>query len=315
MNSFQPVLASCPWIPIIGNHEHNDGDDFNRYLNLTFGQTLGHPVDPNKVRSNADSALGDFLTKTTLFAAGAHGTVPSHTSRYFAVDVGIVHVVGLDLNNLDPKQLDWLDRDLSAVDRTHTPWIIVSSHFPLHHATVDVNPMASAAYYNGDEPERYATSGHEFFPAKCDAQGCEETVGDFQAQNNAALEPLLLKHGVDIYAAGHVHDYCSTYPICKGGVLCKDAKGNEQTNFLNPKGTVHFTEGNGGVPGVKGSSGLAECKTSGPDWCRRHGTGGAYGRITAFNATHLQYEHVQNNGGVVSDTWTIVQNSHGPFSS
>ena len=31
------------------------------------------------------------------------------------------------------------------------------------------------------------------------------------------------------------------------------------------------------------------------------------------NATHMTYEHVQNVDGNVSDTWTIVQHSHGPF--
>ena len=47
--------------------------------------------------------------------------------------------------------------------------------------------------------------------------------------------------------------------------------------------------------------------------CRRHGTGGAYGRVTAWNATHLTYEHVQNNGGDVTDTFTLIQENHGPF--
>ena len=26
MNSMQPALATCPWFPIIGNHESDDGD-------------------------------------------------------------------------------------------------------------------------------------------------------------------------------------------------------------------------------------------------------------------------------------------------
>ena len=26
MNAFQPTLATCPWLPIVGNHEGNDGD-------------------------------------------------------------------------------------------------------------------------------------------------------------------------------------------------------------------------------------------------------------------------------------------------
>ena len=37
------------------------------------------------------------------------------------------------------------------------------------------------------------------------------------------------------------------------------------------------------------------------------------GEGIAHNATHMTYEHVQNVDGNVSDTWTIVQHSHGPF--
>jgi len=38
-----------------------------------------------------------------------------------------------------------------------------------------------------------------------------------------------------------------------------------------------------------------------------------FGRITAWNYTHLTYEHVENPTSKVSDEWTIVQSKHGPF--
>jgi hypothetical protein len=41
--------------------------------------------------------------------------------------------------------------------------------------------------------------------------------------------------------------------------------------------------------------------------------GGNYARITAHNATHLTYDHVANNGGMITDTWMIVQDKHGAF--
>lgn len=107
-----------------------------------------------------------------------------------------------------------------------------------------------------------------------------------------------------------MHSYESTWPICDftTGALC-DGK----QDFVNPKGTVHITEGNGGVPGVVGQYGIKNCTSPG-GFCRKTGTGGAYARITAYNASVLTYEHVQNNGGEVTDSWTIVQNSHGAFS-
>jgi hypothetical protein len=42
------------------------------------------------------------------------------------------------------------------------------------------------------------------------------------------------------------------------------------------------------------------------------GTGGAYGRIAA-TATTFSYTRIANNGGKVTDSWTITQHNHGPF--
>ena len=89
---------------------------------------------------------------------------------------------------VDDAQLAWLDEDLAAVDRTKTPWIVVSSHFPLHHGTVAANAGASASFYTGEVAERFATSGHDFVSAHCDETGnCEETVAEFQAVRQGGL--------------------------------------------------------------------------------------------------------------------------------
>lgn len=330
MNAFQGVLASCPWVPIIGNHEGNDGDGTYRYLNMTFGETLGDDSDAADgsggdtvslavfpgfeaagVQSTATTALGDLLSKSTLLgAASSRSGVPSGTSRWFSVNVGLVHIAAIDLNHgisSGSDQAAWLEKDLAAVDRKLTPWVVVTSHFPLYHASVSANADASAAYYVGEASERYASSGHEFVKAKPG----EQTVGELLKSNTGVLDPLLHKYGVDLYDAGHVHDYSSTWPICYdpahgSSAVCEANK----DNFNNPKGTVHVTEGNGGVPGVTGTPGLKPSHSSG--WGRMHGTGGAYGRIIAHNETHMTYEHVQNNGGAVADSFAIVQtNGHG----
>lgn len=114
-----------------------------------------------------------------------------------------------------------------------------------------------------------------------------------------------LRYGVDIFNAGHVHDYEATWPI-KAGVAT-------QQDYVNPKGVVHITEGNGGVPGCHGNHQIFNCTNATHLWCRAHANGAGYGRLVAHNATHLTYSHVQNNGGVVTDEFTIVQKRHGPF--
>jgi len=222
MNVYQPTLSSCPWLPIIGNHEANDGDHFQRYLNMTWGEVQGKEKNnvaaaaaaaaAGTIRSTAVSALGELLTRATYLGTGIHAEIPSNTSRYFSIDVGLVHIAGLDLNQLDLGQLAWLESDLKAVDRSITPWIIVSSHFPLYHATVSQNMNASASYYVGEDPESFATSGHEFksVAEACqlsaqegeegvdeegeEGKACDEiTIGDMM-QAYEPLEKLLVKY-------------------------------------------------------------------------------------------------------------------------
>eukprot|EP00041_Stephanoeca_diplocostata_P016135 m.314417 g.314417 ORF g.314417 m.314417 type:complete len:204 (-) comp20266_c0_seq8:168-779(-) len=161
---------------------------------------------------------------------------------------------------------------------------------------------ASAAYYMGDGSEHYATSGHEFKP--CATPGCK-TVGELAQDFWSILAPIFVEFGVDVYNAGHVHSYEAHFPVCKDSKPC-------QYNYINPKGPVHITEGNGGVPGVPGSNGIKGCAALGSS-CRVTGTGGAYARITAWNATHMTYDHVENPTGNVTDSFTIIQTNHGPF--
>jgi len=49
---------------------------------------------------------------------------------------------------------------------------------------------------------------------------------------------------------------------------------------------------------------MVACSDKAP-WCRVHGTGGNYGRLTFFNASVFQYEHVSNNGGTITDSFVV----------
>eukprot|EP00040_Diaphanoeca_grandis_P038935 m.257739 g.257739 ORF g.257739 m.257739 type:complete len:608 (-) comp35653_c0_seq1:175-1998(-) len=316
MNAFQPALTTVPWFPIIGNHEASDGDHFKHYQAIAFSEAYG--VNPDTpfpgappLHSTATTALGAHLSQGTFYGMGLHGSVPSNTSRYASTTIGLIHMVGLDLNNLDAGQLAWLEEDLAMVNenRAATPWIMVMSHFPIWHSKTQEHSNFSAAHYVGDELlDNYAIDGENMDFVPCEVPGCL-TIKQQQLKIGEALQPIFKKYGVDIYNAGHVHSYESTWPLCDftTGEIC-----NGEQDFLEPKGTVHITEGNGGVPGVLPAFGVKSCSTPG-GFCRMTGTGGAYARITAFNDTHLTYDHVQNNGGNVTDTFTIVQHGHGTF--
>eukprot|EP00937_MAST-01D_sp_MAST-1D-sp2_P003571 g3571.t1 len=157
MNAFQPALTSCPWFPIIGNHEASDGDHYKHYEAIAYGEEYGARNPAPLLRSTATSALGAHLSMGTFYGAGLHSAadaVPSNTSRFASTDLGLIHVVGLDLNNLDAGQLSWLDADLAAANanRAATPWIMVASHFPIFHSkTSGANARMSLRHYLGDE--------------------------------------------------------------------------------------------------------------------------------------------------------------------
>jgi len=308
MNVFsQAALASCPWIPVIGNHEAaaiGGASPFDRYYNQTGGMAYG------QVTSSATSGLGHLLTKGMLLAAGSHGANPSGTSQWTSVDLGLLHIVTLDLSVEGPygdqfpaggAQMTWLEKDLAGADanRASVPWIIVVSHFPLHFASLSGNENTSAAYYLSETAES-SPEGRAFAP--CEDVSCW-TVGEMVHSMRGSLEPLLSKYAVDIYLAGHLHNYGATWPLCNGA-LC-----DGRASYIDPKGTVHITEGNGGVPGqVSGTNSLHDPSQS---WGRKSGSGGAYGRIIVSSPTQLTYEHVENPSGEVTDSFSLVKSSAG----
>jgi len=134
-------------------------------------------------------------------------------------------------------------------------------------------------------------------------------VKDAVEESIATLGVLLDEHHVDIYAAGHVHSYSTTWPIYGGAVTNK--------SLLNPRGTVHVLEGNGGVPGTApkhGTSSITNCTRSARqepvsplNFFRICGRGMNYERLVTTNGSVLTYEHVQNSNDLVTDTWSIVK--------
>ena len=317
MNAFEPVLSQCPWLPVIGNHESTRGSGGDRvdlsaeehYLNQTWGVVMD---------STANSGLGHFLTKGTAFSAASHGKSPSRTSQWASVDIGLIHFAVLDLDPGPPPvfapggdQATWLEADLkrAAANRANVPWIVVGSHFPLYSGRFDNQGSinASLEWYVSDtaEAERGATPWAALPSFKrCTAEeqdlGACTTVTSALQASRSALEPLLDRYGVDIYIAGHVHSYSVSWPIRNGTVTAK--------NLVDPKGTVHVLEGNGGVPNHKSGdptwiNKLGPCRSK--SLYRMCGTGGAYGRLRTSNASVLEYEHVENPIGQVSDRWSI----------
>merc|ERR1711991_1053193 len=93
---------------------------------------------------------------------------------YYSIDVGMVHMVFLNSyanNTKGSPQYEWFLEDVSSVDRSVTPWIIVISHAP---------------WYNSNK-------AHHLEPESIQQWG--------------ALESLFLEYNVNLFLSGHVHAY------------------------------------------------------------------------------------------------------------
>ena len=149
MQAFQGVLAHCPWVPVIGNHESTMGEGKDkiglstqqRYLNQTWGVIFGQggaQIETTTAQTTATTSLGHLITRSSFYGAASHGSAPSRTSQWYSIDLGLIHFVILDLDPGPPPvfagaQAAWAAADLAAADanRANVPWIVVTSHFPL----------------------------------------------------------------------------------------------------------------------------------------------------------------------------------------
>ena len=140
MDAYQPLLERAPWAPGWGNHEFLEEDRGNRLLNITAGMVMELARQP--------------------------AATPGATAQWYSVKIGLLHLIMLDLdpymlsfagclkvdtcgytdkwlhaNATDAEPGDfigyrkallaWLEAELKAVNRRDTPWVMLSSHFPL----------------------------------------------------------------------------------------------------------------------------------------------------------------------------------------
>jgi len=106
-------------------------------------------------------------------------------NAYYGFQYGRMHQIFINsYSSLEPgsKQYEWLVQELEQVDRTQTPWLIVTYHVPIYN-TFDVHQH---------DYQMFATREH--------------------------IEPLLVKYRVNIVFNGHIHAYLRTKPVAFGNV-------------------------------------------------------------------------------------------------
>jgi len=202
---------------------------------------------------------------------------------FFSWDYGNVHFAAINTEVLFveshhdwiKKQYEWLENDLKNVDRTRTPWVVVHGHRPMY-CSCDTD---------------------------CDHAAAVTRTGAF-FYKSFGLEKLLYDYGVDLYIAGHEHNYERMYDVY-------DEKTTQSTT--NPPATVHIITGDAGGPEQH-----EKFKRPQPDRTAFRTDAYGYSRMTVFNATTLLWEQVEtdtdaNIEGKVIDSVFITQEKHGPF--
>jgi hypothetical protein len=280
LNAFQHVIARMPWIPVLGNHEMYSGDLAMRYVNQTWGVVVGNEPDgsgaPGTCHNDA-TPLNSMLAFASSIGPAQHGAracPPSNTSRYYSADVGLIHFVSLDLNTyyfdseaqFREPQLEWFRKDLAAAaaNRDAVPWIVVMSHYPIYCSSVTLAGPLHNDGQGDEDPGKFT--------------GCWSYGSEIQ-QVRADLEPLFQQYRVDMYLAGHEHDYESIWPITNNTVTAR--------SFVNPAAPVHVVTGAGGAPA------LDKFGDPGP-FTRKQLSAWGYGRLVTSNASELVYEHYLN---------------------
>eukprot|EP00755_Sulcionema_specki_P032407 Sspe_Gene.98667::Locus_72063_Transcript_1_1_Confidence_1.000_Length_678::g.98667::m.98667 len=201
--------------------------------------------------------MGALLSIGNHRSAAWHAAVPSYSSRYFSTNLGLVHLVALSLNSYNGvdyctekcivEQKEWFRRDLSQVNRTETPWVVVMSHYPFYKSEnggLSKEPLAQQPWNVAEECE-YQGHDESCRPEGWKARPLKYTQEDYVKD----LEPIMYEYGVDLYWAGHMHYYQMFHGPIRNGTLV-------HTGYVNPRGVAHACSGNGG-PGS-----AARCRSS-----------------------------------------------------
>jgi len=124
--------------------------------------------------------------------------------------------------------LAFVEADLAAVNRSKTPWLLVTSHYPFYETGYIPPATTTETSYLG-EPD---------FGARGSGLFTNDTIAPSQEQAIADLEHMFLSSQVDMFLAGHNHNSEWTYPMKEGKEVAYDYK--------NPTAPVHVLSGAAG---------------------------------------------------------------------
>ena len=174
-----PLASRIPFLVTVGNHEVNVDSCFSTN---PIGKlaTWGGPT-PTVNNYGDDSGGEGGIAAFARYAAPGNGL----GIFWYSFDAGNVHFVHFSSEHdyrAGSQQRDFLERDLRAVNRSATPWLVVGMHRPMYNARNDSDWVIN-----------------------------EGMRGE--------LEQLFLATRVDLVLSGHYHNYLRTTPLANMTVM------------------------------------------------------------------------------------------------
>jgi hypothetical protein len=161
------------------------------------------------------------------------------------------------------EQHNWLIQDLNKAvqNRGRVPWIFLVGHRPM---------------YSSDDREYDAHKPGSHFVN--------------------AIEPVMLKYGIDMYWSGHEHCYERTWPQINGTAITYP-----DNRYIKPMRPAYVVQGSAGA---FVGEGWIEPR---PSWSAFREQQYGYGRLTLFNSTTLYYEYLSTDTDSVRDSFWLVR--------
>eukprot|EP00931_Biecheleriopsis_adriatica_P068754 TRINITY_DN42665_c0_g1_i1.p1 TRINITY_DN42665_c0_g1~~TRINITY_DN42665_c0_g1_i1.p1 ORF type:complete len:370 (-),score=56.71 TRINITY_DN42665_c0_g1_i1:16-1125(-) len=201
----------------------------------------------------------NFTGYRTRFSMPGNG--PASENLWYSFDFGGIHVAAFSTEHDLELQAEWLKQDLrqAAANRGKVPWIVVMAHKPLYCSTND--------YY--------------------DCKIGSRKIAGF-------MEDLMKESGVDLFLAGHLHNYERTWPVFKGKVEVK--------SYSSASAPVHV------VIGMAGDvEGLTDKWMPAPDWRAVKDARLGFAMLSFLNSSVMQFEYILSDTGSVADSFTLTK--------
>ena len=281
----ESVAATRPYLTGIGNHEYDYNEQaFNWTRGSDSGGECGVPYD--KHFSNPSSSRFQGATAKTK----ANTKAKAEAVHWWSLDLKLVHLIMLssedDWTN-GSIQHAWLERDLSAVNRTKTPFVVLATHRPFY-----------SSGYGWLTADPYSVS--------------------YMAAQRAAIEPLLGAFQVDLAIVGHVHKYERTCRMVAAGRCARLGEHGTVHLVLGAAGEPFQTGCDGCSAwehvavvegrGMQRRAGGSARQFAAPAWSKFRTTAFGYGVMTVHNASALQVEFITpKDGDTVHDSVWILK--------